>query len=99
MIGNLCVKLTGKEAGRYCVIVDNSKENIITIDGNLKRRNCNISHLEITNKKLEIKKGDSTEKVREAMKKAGIKVTIKKDKPKKNERPRKKSTKPKSRSK
>ncbi len=76
MIGRIVVKLAGKEAGRTAVIVDQSNENFVTIDGNLKRRKCNLSHLELTDKTLDIKKGASTEEIREAMKKAKIKITL-----------------------
>ena len=76
MIGRLAIKLYGKEAGRHCVIVDQVNENYVIIDGNLKRRKCNLKHLELTEKILDIKKGASAEEVKEAMKKARIKVTI-----------------------
>ena len=75
MIGQLCVKIAGKESGRYCVIVDDVDSTYVTIDGNLKRRKCNINHLELLNKKLDVKKGASTVEVHKAMEKAGIKVT------------------------
>lgn len=82
MIGRVVIKLAGKEAGRTAVIVDQSN-NFVTIDGNLKRRKCNLVHLELTDKILDIKKGASTEEVHEAMKKAKIKVTVSRTKSKK----------------
>jgi len=75
MIGQLCVKIVGKESGRYCVIADKIDSTYVIIDGNLKRRKCNINHLELLNKRLEIKKGASTEEIRKAMEKEGIKIT------------------------
>ena len=76
MIGRVCVKLSGREAGRTCVIVDQVNDNFVLIDGNIKRRKCNLQHLELTEKILDVKKNASTEEVREAMKKAKIKVTL-----------------------
>ncbi|AJF62559.1 MAG: 50S ribosomal protein L14e [archaeon GW2011_AR20] len=74
MIGKICVKLTGREAGKACVIVNNLDDNFVLIDGNVKRRKCNIDHLEFTNKILPIKKDASTMDVLDAMNKAGIKT-------------------------
>ena len=80
MIGRVAVKLLGKEAGKNAVIVDHVSENFVVIDGNLKRRKCNLSHLELTDLVLDIKKGASTKEVHDAMKKAFLKVTIPREK-------------------
>jgi len=80
IIGRVCIKLTGREAGKKCIIVDKLESSFVLIDGNVKRRKCNISHLELTDKILKIKKKDSTEAVQKAMKEAKIKVTTKKGK-------------------
>ena len=84
MIGRIAVKLSGKEAGRECVIVDQVNDSFVIIDGNLKRRKCNLQHLEFTDKVLDIKKGASSEEVRDAMKKANLKVTVPRKKEKKD---------------
>jgi large subunit ribosomal protein L14e len=75
MIGRVIIKLAGKEAGRYGVIVDQVNDNYVIVDGNFKRRKCNLKHLELTDLILNLKKGASTAEVQEAMKKAKIKVT------------------------
>jgi len=80
MIGRVVVKLSGKESGRTAVIVDNVNDNFVVIDGNLKRRKCNLSHLEFTDLVLDIKKGSSTKEVHDAMKKASLKITIPREK-------------------
>ena len=77
MIGRICLKLTGREAGNYCVIVNNLDNNFVLIDGNVKRRKCNMDHLELTDKVVEIKKYASKDEVLNAMSKAGIKVNKK----------------------
>ena len=74
LVGRLCVKLAGRESGRHCIIVDIIDDNSVIIDGNVKRRKCNIDHLEFTNKILPIKKDASTMDVLDAMNKAGIKT-------------------------
>ena len=76
MKGQLCIKLNGREAGHYCVIVEKIDDKFVLIDGNVKRRKCNLSHLEFLDKKLSVKKTDSSDKVRELMKEAGLKITI-----------------------
>ncbi|MCD6522865.1 MAG: 50S ribosomal protein L14e [Candidatus Diapherotrites archaeon] len=67
-IGRVCVKKTGREAGKKCVVVDVIDQNFVLIDGEVKRRRCNILHLEPTTQKLDIKKGASTEEVKAALK-------------------------------
>jgi large subunit ribosomal protein L14e len=90
MIGQVCVKLTGREAGKTCVIVNILDDNFVLIDGNVKRRKCNLNHIEFTEKKLDIKKDASTNEVLESMKKAGIKVIrLKESKKEKKGRPKK----------
>lgn len=77
LIGQVCIKLTGRESGRYCIIIDAVNDNFVTIDGNVKRRRCNIDHLEFLNKKINIAKGASTEQVLEALKNSGIEIMAK----------------------
>lgn len=90
LIGRMCLKLTGREAGKIAVIVDILDKSFVLIDGNVKRRRCNISHLELTEKKLDIKKGALTSTVYEAMKKENIEVIPKKEKKQIKEKPTKK---------
>ena len=82
MIGRIAVKLVGREAGKECVIVEQVNDSFVIIDGNVKRRKCNLQHLELTEKVLDLKKGASTEEVREAMKKAKMKLTSRRTKEK-----------------
>jgi len=86
-IGRLCIKIAGRNAGNYCVIVDNVDDNFVIIDGNVKRKRCNINHLEPLDKVLKIKKGASTSSVHEAMKKEKLKVVTTKPRTKKAEKP------------
>ncbi|AXI24977.1 50S ribosomal protein L14e [Methanofervidicoccus sp. A16] len=71
-VGRVCVKTMGKEAGKICVIVDVIDKNFVLVDGNVKRRRCNIKHIEPTEKKVDIKKGASTEEVKLALDAAGL---------------------------
>lgn len=77
LVGRLCVKIAGRESGRHCIIVDVIDDNSVIIDGNVKRRKCNINHLEFLNKKANIAKGASTEQTLEAMRKIGIEIMTK----------------------
>lgn len=75
-IGRICVKLTGREAGRKCVIVDLADKSFVLITGpksvtGVKRRRANISHVEPLQDKVEIKRGVSDEELVEALKASG----------------------------
>jgi large subunit ribosomal protein L14e len=75
-VGRVCVKLSGREAGRKCVIVDVIDKNFVLITGpktvtGVKRRRVNINHIEPLIDKIEIKRGASDEEVIEALKASG----------------------------
>jgi large subunit ribosomal protein L14e len=75
-VGRICVKLTGREAGRKCVIVDIIDKSFVLITGpknvtGIKRRRANINHIEPLQEKIAIKRGASDEEVAEALKEAG----------------------------
>ncbi len=82
-VGRICVKIAGREAGRKCVIVDIIDDNFVLITGpksltGVKRRRCNIKHLEPTEFKVDIPKGASDEEVLKALEKAGLLEEMKK---------------------
>ena len=75
-VGRICVKLAGREAGRRCVIVDVVDKNFVLITGprkvsGVKRRRVNANHLELTQTKIDIKRGATDEEVTEALTAAG----------------------------
>ncbi|MEM3597013.1 MAG: 50S ribosomal protein L14e [Candidatus Bathyarchaeia archaeon] len=75
-VGRICVKLTGREAGRKCVIVDVIDKNFVLITGpknltGVKRRRANINHIEPLQEKINIKRGATDEEVVEALKEVG----------------------------
>ena len=67
-IGRVCVKIAGRDAGKKCVIVDVLGKEMVMIDGETRRRKCNIAHIEPLDKKVDIKKGASHEEVLAALK-------------------------------
>jgi len=77
--GRLCVKTAGRDAGQYCAVVEVLDKNYVTIDGNVRRKKCNVRHLEPLDKVLNIKAKASTKEVQDAMKKEGIEVKEKKE--------------------
>lgn len=93
-IGRVCIKIAGKEAGRTCVIVDTISSTNVLIDGNVKRKHCNVTHLEPLEQVLNIKKGASTDEVQKALKSSDLKVAekvakVKKEKKVAAEKPKK----------
>ena len=77
-IGRVCVKTTGREAGKYCVVVDIIDKNYILIDGlNVRRRRANYKHLEPIADMIEIKKGASHDDIEAAVKKAKLDKKLK----------------------
>lgn len=71
-VGRICAKITGREAGRKGIIVDVIDKNFILITGpkqvnGVKRRRVNISHVEPTEKKVNIRRGESDEEIMKAL--------------------------------
>ena len=72
-VGRICVKLTGREAGRKCIITDIMDKNFVLITGpkkvtGVKRRRVNVNHIEPLQDKIKIKRGASDKEVIEALK-------------------------------
>lgn len=88
-VGRLAVKIAGRDGGKTCVIVDKIDEHFVVVDGQTRRRKCNIRHLEPLPQIIQLKKGASHEEVKGEFKKMGLEVWETKPKPK-TERPRKK---------
>jgi len=71
-VGRVCVKLLGREAGKKCVVVDIVDKNFVLVTGpkqlnGVKRRRVNVSHIEPTERKVNIKRGDSDEELMKAL--------------------------------
>jgi large subunit ribosomal protein L14e len=73
-IGRICVKIAGRDAGLKCVIVEQLDDNYVLIDGETRRRKCNIGHLEPLDQTIELKKGASHADVAKAFEKLGYGV-------------------------
>ena len=75
-VGRICAKISGREAGKRCVLVDVVDKNFVLVTGPLKvsgvkRRRVNVGHIEPTEAKVSIKRGATDEEVTEALKAAG----------------------------
>jgi large subunit ribosomal protein L14e len=75
-VGRVCVKLSGREAGGKCVIIDLADKSFVMITGpksvtGIKRRRVNINHIEPLQDKIEVTRGASDEEVAEALKASG----------------------------
>ena len=72
-VGRICVKVTGREAGKKCVIVDVMDKSYILITGpkkvtGVRRRRTNVNHIEPILDKIEIKRGASDDEVEDVLK-------------------------------
>lgn len=76
-VGRICVKVSGREAGLKCVIVNIIDDNFVLVTGpknltGVKRRRVNIKHIEPLDVKINIPKGASDEDVLKALGEAGL---------------------------
>lgn len=80
-IGRVCVKVAGRDAGLKCVVVDVLDKSMVLIDGQTRRRKCNVSHLEPLAQTLDIDKNASHDEVVSAFKKLGVEIVERKSRP------------------
>lgn len=67
-VGRICVKLSGREAGKKCIIVDIVDKNFVLVTGpkqlnGVRRRRVNINHLEPTANRISLRKGETDEEI------------------------------------
>ncbi len=86
-VGRICTKIAGREAGKLCVVVEVIDNNFCIIDGDVRRKKCNFTHLDPLDKKIAIEKGASYEKIAQEFKKLGIEIKPKVRKEKKPQIP------------
>lgn len=90
-VGRVCMKTAGRDAGKIVAVVDKIDDNFVMIDGNVKRKRCNIAHLEPLQEVIKIKKGASTEDVKAEFKR--LKMLKEKEKVKRKPKEKKDATK------
>jgi large subunit ribosomal protein L14e len=73
-IGRLCIKTAGRDADLKCVIVDILGDKFALIDGETRRRKCNVLHLEPLNQTIKIKKNASHDVIKKEFEKIGLKA-------------------------
>ena len=79
-IGQVCIKTSGREGNKICVVVDKIDNKFVLIDGQVKRRKCNIFHLKTLDKKLDIQINESSEVIKKELEKLGYELKEKKPK-------------------
>ncbi len=67
-VGRVCVKLTGREAGSRCVIVDVIDRNYVMVTGpegltGVRRRRVNLSHLRPLDETVDISRNASDDDI------------------------------------
>ena len=81
-IGRLIIKTAGRDANKKAVIIDILDDKYVLIDGETRRRKCNILHVEPLSQIIKIEKNASHEEVAKALKELGIEARATKPKPK-----------------
>lgn len=84
--GQICIKLAGKEAGKICVVIEKLDKNFVAIDGQTKRKRCNIMHLAPLEQKIKISKKSTQSDIAKELKKLNIDIQEKKAKQKATEK-------------
>ena len=79
-IGRMCVKIAGRDAGKQCVVLSTLKDSTVLVDGETRRRNVNVKHLEPLDKTLNLKADAPHNDVAKAFETLGLKVLTTKPK-------------------
>ncbi len=75
--GRVCVMTMGREAGSLCIVIEKKDESYVLVTGprqlsGVKRRNCNIRHLEPLETILTIAADADDEAIEKAIEEAGL---------------------------
>ena len=84
-IGRVCMKIAGRDAGHVAAVIDVLDDTYVVIDGAVRRRKCNVRHLEPMDNVVKLGKNASHADVLKAL---GLKEEKKKKKEKKEKGPR-----------
>ena len=76
------MKIAGRDAGLKCVVLTSPEKSLVLIDGETRRKKCNIRHLQPLKQVLTLKENASHSDVVSAFKKLGIELKEKRSKPK-----------------
>ncbi|MBI5393238.1 50S ribosomal protein L14e [Candidatus Woesearchaeota archaeon] len=71
-IGRVCFKIAGRDSNCKCVIVDVFDSNYVLIDGQTRRRKCNIDHLEPLPQTVAVDKNASHDAAVKALQAIGV---------------------------
>jgi large subunit ribosomal protein L14e len=86
-VGRLCIKTAGRDSGMKCLVVEIIDKNHVLIDGETRRRKCNVAHLLPLGTVAEIKEGATQSEIAKELENLGIKT--------KDKKPKEKTTRPK----
>ncbi len=92
-VGRVCMKTAGRESGKYCTVIKKMDEGFVMVTGpksltSVKRRRCNINHLEPIEEVVKIKSDASDDEVLKAYQQASIMARLGLEKGKKPKAPK-----------
>ncbi len=62
--GRVCIKTAGREAGKYCVVLEVVDKNFVIVQGpKVRKRRCNIAHLEPLPEKIDLKSAEDINRI------------------------------------
>ena len=76
-IGRVCIKNSGRDKNQICVVIDNIDERNVLIDGNVRRKKCNVAHLNPLDQTIIIEKNESSESIKKELSALGHKMITK----------------------
>ncbi|MBN1682894.1 50S ribosomal protein L14e [Candidatus Bathyarchaeota archaeon] len=67
-IGRICIKTSGRDSGKKCVVLDLLDKNFVLVTGpkektGVRRRRVNVNHLEPLEEKIDIDRNASDEEI------------------------------------
>jgi large subunit ribosomal protein L14e len=81
-VGRVCMKIAGREAGKYCVVIkpagkDKDEKSFVLVSGpkmltGVKRRKANTEHLKATEHKIDIPDDAADDQIFSAYEKVGL---------------------------
>ncbi len=74
-VGQVALKIAGRDAGKLAVVVDIIDKNHVLIDGETRRRKCNVKHLEFLSKEIKVDKNINSKEIIKSLVQLGFKIS------------------------
>jgi len=73
-VGQVALKIAGRDAGKLAVVMEILDKNYVLLSGEVRKRKCNIKHLEFLDKEIKVSKDMNSNEINKSLIQSGLKI-------------------------